>query len=363
VRFALVVGAVVVGFGLIAWGSSGRESRHRSGAVRDAGPRRVLISTDFAMGLVNGRFDGAGPAHSDDAYAVSLALANPRKLDVLGLIVTYGNDQQQPEVQAAHRALRALGSHVPIVGGATGPLANPPIRWFDGRVIRDWCVNAGVRFMARELREHGPLTLVAIGPLTDIACLIENFPRAARRIERVVAVMGSRLGRGLKLGGTPVPDLNFTLDPIALEVLLKRSRIPATFLLFEVTSIVNITPRQLQIVAREGSAGAYYAAASAPEVSAFGSFQPFDANAVQWLSDARAYRCFSAGWRVVAKQPSVSPTSGNVAAFRPDLPGRRVRACDAFTGAAKRAAFVNAVLGSVGKAAAAQLHARRANTP
>ena len=33
------------------------------------------------------------------------------------------------------------------------------------------CVNAGVRFMARELREHGPLTVFAIGPLTDIACL------------------------------------------------------------------------------------------------------------------------------------------------------------------------------------------------
>ena len=57
------------------------------------------------------------------------------------------------------------------IGGATEPLANPPIEWSDGTEIRDWCVNAGVRFMARELREHGPLTVFAIGPLTDIACL------------------------------------------------------------------------------------------------------------------------------------------------------------------------------------------------
>jgi pyrimidine-specific ribonucleoside hydrolase len=363
VRVAFSVLAVVAAFALTAWGASGHDSRHHSGAVRDAGARPVLISTDFAMGLVNGRFDGAGPAPVDDAYAVSLALANPRQLDVRGLVVTYGNDHQQPELRAAQRAMRAIGSDVPIVGGATEPLANPPIGWFDRRPIGDWCVNAGVRFMARELREHGPLTLFAIGPLTDIACLIENFPRAAKRIERVVALMGSRRGRGLKLLGIPVPDLNFTLDPVALEVLLKRSRIPATFLLFEVTSTVNITPRQIQSLAKEGRAGAYYAAASAPNVSGFGSFQPFDAHTVQWLLDPRAYRCFPSGWRVVAKQPSGSPTSGNVDAFAPNLPGRRVRACDAFAGAAKRAAFVDAVLGSVGKAAAAQPRVRNASVP
>src|SRR5437764_1239466 len=102
------------------------------------------------MGLVNGRFDGAGPAPIDDAYAVSLALASGRRLDVRGLVVTYGNDHQAPELRAAKRAARALRAHVPIVGGATEPLANPPIEWADGTEIRDWCVNGGVRFMARE---------------------------------------------------------------------------------------------------------------------------------------------------------------------------------------------------------------------
>ena len=213
--------------------------------------------------------------------------------------------------------------------------------------------------MARELREHGPLTLFAIGPLTDIACLIKNFPRAARRIERVVALMGSRRGGGLKLGTTPVPDLNFTLDPVALKVLLAQSRIPATFMLFEVTSKITITARQLKRIGREGRAGAYYAAASRPNVAVEG-FQPFDANTVQWLLNQRAYRCLNAGWRVVAKQPSGSPHSGNVDAFRPNLPGRRVRACDAFAGTAQRTAFINNVLDSVGQAAAAQVHQGKA---
>jgi pyrimidine-specific ribonucleoside hydrolase len=206
--------------------------------------------------------------------------------------------------------------------------------------------------MARELRRHGPLTLFAIGPLTDIACLIRNFPREATRIQRVVALMGSRPGRGLRLGSTPVPDLNFTLDPIALEILLEQSRIPATFLLFEVTGTVTISAGQLAPLADAGPAGAYYAAASAPNVEAFDGFQPFDANTVQWVLDPRAYRCFASGWRVIAKQPSGSSNSGNVDAFRPGLPGRRVRACDAFAGDGQRAAFVDAVTGSVGKAAA-----------
>jgi pyrimidine-specific ribonucleoside hydrolase len=350
-RVVLLVWAVVVGLIVAGCGSSGEDAGDASRPARDAGPRRVLFSTDFAMGVINGRFDGAGPAPIDDAYAVSLALANRKQLDVRGLVVTYGNDHQRPELRAARRAVRALGADVPVVGGATEPLANPPIRWFDGREIRDWCVNDGVRFMARELRARGPLTLVAIGPLTDVACLIRNFPRKARRIERVVALMGSRPGGGLKLGETPVPDLNFTLDPIALKLLLKRSHIPATFLLFEVTSTVIITAAQVAALAQTGRAGRFYAAASGPNVRAFDGFQPFDANTVQWLLDPRVYRCFDAGWRVVAGQPSPSPTSGNIDAFGPDLPGRRVRACDAFASGARRAGFVHRVLGSVGRAA------------
>jgi pyrimidine-specific ribonucleoside hydrolase len=311
------------------------------------------------MGLVNGRFDGAGPAPIDDAYALSLALANRDQVDVRGIVVTYGNDHQPPELLAARRAMRAIGAHFPIVSGATEPLANPPIEWFEGAEIPKWCVNDGVRFMARELREHGPLTLFAIGPLTDIACLIRNYPREARRIEHVVALMGSRRGSGLKLGDTPVPDLNFTLDPVALEILLEQSRIPATFLLFEVTSTVNITAAQLAPLADAGAAGAYYAAASAPNVQAFDGFQPFDANTVQWVLNPSAYRCVASGWRVVAKQPSGSADSGNVDAFRRDLPGRRVQACDAFADDAQRTAFVDGVVGSVGRAAAAAQLRRR----
>ena len=349
-RARAVIAAALVALTLAGCGSAGTQGG--GGSHASPGPRRVLFSTDFAMGLVNGRFDGAGPAPIDDAYAVALGLASRSQLDVRGLVVTYGNDHEPPELRAARRAVRAIGADVPIVGGATEPLANPPIAWFDGTEIRDWCVNRGVRFMARELREHGPLTLFAIGPLTDIACLIRNFPREARRIERVVALMGSRRGSGLKLGSTPVPDLNFTLDPVALKILLEQSRIPATFLLFEVTSTVNISAAQLAPLADAGPAGAYYAAASAPNVRAFDGFQPFDAHTVQSVLDPRAYRCFDAGWRVVAKQPSASPTSGNVDAFRQDLPGRRVRACDAFADDARRAAFVAAVVGGVGRAAA-----------
>ena len=131
-------------------------------------------------------------------------------------------------------------------------------------------------------------------------------------------------------------------------------------MLFEVTGKVTITARQLERVGREGRAGAYYAAASGPNIRAFNGFQPFDANTVQWLLNPRAYRCFNAGWRVVAKQPSASPTSGNVDAFRSDLPGRRVRACDAFRGAAQRAAFVNGVLDSIGQATT-QVRSRKAS--
>ena len=51
--------------------------------------------------------------------------------------------------------------------------------------------------------QRGPLTLVAIGPLTDIACVALNSPAAAEDIREVVAIMGRDPGEEFP---SPIPD-------------------------------------------------------------------------------------------------------------------------------------------------------------
>lgn len=308
---------------------------------------KVLFSTDFALGLVNGRYDRAGPAPIDDAYAVALALAH-EEIDVRGLVVTHGNDHMAPEVEAAERAMAALDADVPVVPGAAVPLTKPPIKWFNDRLIEDWCVNDGVRFMAEELRENGPMTVMGIGPYTDLACLVRNFPDEAAQIERVIALVGSKPGGGLSIGDFPVPDLNFTMDPVALRILLTESEIPFTAMMFEVTSTASLSGKRIARLGERGRAGRYYARASRPNiVFSDGALQPFDAHTVYRLLEPDAYDCPRSGFRIVARQPTPNPRSRNVDAFRPGLPGRGVEACDAFSAPDVRRQFLNAVIEGV----------------
>lgn len=104
---------------------------------------------------------------------------------------------------------------VPIAQGATGPLPPAPA---PGQA--DPCINDGVRLLAAELRK-APATLVVMGPLTDLACLVRTDPRAASRVREVLAQIGARPGEAYDLNGRPALfSLNVGADPAATEAVL-----------------------------------------------------------------------------------------------------------------------------------------------
>ena len=85
-------------------------------------------------------------------------------------------------------------------------------------------------------------------------------------------MLGALPGTEIKLGDTPVPDLNFTTDPLALQILLEGTTIPFTAMTFEVSSTVDFDIDTLLAPADDGNAAAaYYHAASLPNVSQFDS--------------------------------------------------------------------------------------------
>jgi hypothetical protein len=88
--------------------------------------------------------------------------------------------------------------------------------------------------MAAQLRQRR-LTILAIGPLTDVACLVLDYPREAAKIAEVVAIMGRRPGEEFAIGGkTGVTDFNYVMDERAAHV-LRDSAVLITLRTFDLT--------------------------------------------------------------------------------------------------------------------------------
>lgn len=226
---------------------------------------KVILSMDLAMGLATGNANGtqASPSDYDDAWALALAGASD-DLDILGVVVTMGNNSLTAEMAVARRQVRMAGVDAPIVAGAASwlPVAGPTT--YDGRELSSTCINDGVRFMAREVRKHQDVTILATGPLTDVACLALNYPKAAAQVGRVVALVGSAPGP-LLFEGKSLRDFNYSMDPRALSVLVQYSTIPVTAVTFGASSSTGIPTTVVDDLAASSSAkGRYFGQASVP---------------------------------------------------------------------------------------------------
>lgn len=173
---------------------------------------------------------------------------------------------------AAHATVRALG--LPTGGDLAGALA------------------------------EGPLTIVALGPLTNIAALLRERPELRANVARLVAVMGRRPGHifhpaegaggGIFFGHGPIfRDFNFALDPDAVREVLAAG-VPVSLVPYDAARGIELTAQDLDGLA-----------ASVPEVvrRARGwleywrtdigrnGFFPFDLLAAAYVLEPSLLRC------------------------------------------------------------------------
>src|SRR3954453_20849104 len=161
------------------------------------------------------------PGH-DDAMALLLALASP-ELELVAVTTVAGNQTLEKVTANAIRVLDAGGADaIPVAAGADRPLVHVAAvasdvygeRGLDGPDLpppsRDPEPLHAVELMARELRKR-PLTLVPVGPLTNIALLIATHPDLVENIQDIV-VMGGAIGLG---NVTPSAEFNVWCDPEA----------------------------------------------------------------------------------------------------------------------------------------------------
>lgn len=210
--------------------------------------RRVILDCD--------------PGH-DDAIAILLAAASPA-IELEGITVVAGNQTLEKTALNARRVCTVAGiRNIPIVPGADRPLLREPVvaaeihgasgldgpAWpvptveLDQRHAADFIVERA------EAADARPLTIVAVGPLTNVALALERAPGIVERIDRI-AIMGGAIGLG---NWTPSAEFNFYADPEAAAAVI-GSPAPTTLVPLEVTHRALATEAVVDRIAALGSA-------------------------------------------------------------------------------------------------------------
>ncbi len=192
----------------------------------------------------------------DDALAILLALASP-ELDVEAIITTSGNVGLELTTQNALKVLELCGRNEvpPVFKGSSGPLsgAKLSVRQVHGEDGLGGCdlpqpklrpAGAdGIDFItSRSFSRGGKLTLICLGPLTDVASALKKAkaPQIAKELELIV--MGGALKTARDLEGRA--EFNFRSDPEAAKIVLE-SKVPITLVSIDVTRRVILRPEHL----------------------------------------------------------------------------------------------------------------------
>ena len=182
------------------------------------------------------------PGH-DDAMAILMAAASPA-ITLEAITTVAGNQTLEKTTLNARRVCSVAGiDRVPIAAGSARPLRREPIvagrihgaSGLDGVEWGEPSVGVDSRHavdLILELAEAAgpPLTIVAVGPLTNIAAALIRAPSIAGRIERI-AIMGGAIGLG---NWTPSAEFNIRADPDAAAIVI-GSAAPVTLVPLEVT--------------------------------------------------------------------------------------------------------------------------------
>ena len=162
----------------------------------------------------------------DDAVAILLALASP-ELQVLGIVAVAGNVPLALTEVNARKVVELSGrTDVPVFAGRDRPLSRDLVtaEHVHGKTGLDGIelpaptlplqAQDGVDFIVETLRTHdaGTVTLVPIGPLTNIAEAFRRAPDIIGRVQQIVLMGGAYFEVG---NITPAAEFNIYVDPEA----------------------------------------------------------------------------------------------------------------------------------------------------
>jgi purine nucleosidase len=160
----------------------------------------------------------------DDALAIAYAVGSPQ-LDLVGITTVAGNVSLDKTTANALRVRDFLGATgIPVTAGSAAPLARPAltaerVHGSDGLrgaplppvAARPRDGHAADFIIETVMAAPGEITLVAVGPLTNIALALRREPALAAQVRDFV-IMGGSSSRG---NVTPAAEFNIAADPEA----------------------------------------------------------------------------------------------------------------------------------------------------
>jgi len=228
--FAAVVGVKVCAQPAAAWQDA-------------SAPQLVIVDTDIGDDI-------------DDAFALALLLHSP-EVKLLGVTTEFGDTELRARL--VDRYLAAVGrKDIPVTAGAQ----TPPKSVFTQKNYASQSPErehpGSIKFLLEQIGAHpGDITLIAIGPLTNLRIAIERDPATFRKLKRVV-LMGGSIYRGyddVKAGDMhrpPSAEWNILNDPAGLRALLS-SGVPVYMMPVDSTQI-RPTQQELAPIFARGSA-------------------------------------------------------------------------------------------------------------
>ena len=202
----------------------------------------------------------------DDTLALMLALSSP-ELDIVGITIVCGN---VPTYKGAENALKVLKwfdrMDIPVYLGEEKPLVRPYVDAMDTHGLdglgesyypgvqevrpRKGAVSFLSETLKKAAKEQETISIIALGPLTNIARLIQTEPEALAGLDELVSMGGSYKSHG---NCSPVAEYNYWCDPEAAKVVFDHAFVHMVGL--DVTRKIVLTPNILE-----------YMCAAAPEI-------------------------------------------------------------------------------------------------
>lgn len=226
--------------------------------------RKIIIDTDPGV---------------DDAMAIFFALNSP-ELELIGLTTIFGNAHTDLTTINALRLLEiANRTDIPVAAGAVQPLASTfdepgaVVHGDDGQgnthlpAPQTQAINqtAAAFIIEQVMRAPGEITLVPIGPLTNIALAFHLEPRIAAAVQEVVIMGGNALCPG---NITPAAEANIFHDAEAADIVFGAGW-PVTMVGLDVTHKTIMTREQFGNLSQSSTLTAKHLSAIIPFYHSF----------------------------------------------------------------------------------------------
>jgi inosine-uridine nucleoside N-ribohydrolase len=213
----------------------------KSAAAGASSAHRIIIDTDPGV---------------DDAIAILLALRSP-ELKVEAVTPVAGNVPLDFTLPNAMKLLELAGrADIPVAAGASSPLVRTLVT---AKYVHGNNGLGGVELPAPKMRpvnetapelirrivraSPGEISIVAVGPLTNVALALRADPGLAPMIRSIVVMGGSLSGGNI----TPVAEFNFYVDPEAARIVFD-SGVPLTMVGLDVTNKALVRQEHLKIL-------------------------------------------------------------------------------------------------------------------